>query len=197
MGTEFELKYNATPAVQSQLLALAENWQTIAMETTYYDTPSGAFSARKYTLRTRLENGTSICTIKTPAAHGARGEWEFPCDDIMAAIPMLCKLGAPAELADWVKEGLQCVCGARFTRQAATVQQGDTLLELALDHGILFSKNRQQPLCEIEVELKSGSPTDAQIYAAMLAERYSLTAQPYSKFCRALALNKEATHGTA
>ena len=191
MGTEFELKYSATEAVQAQLLTVAQNWKTIAMETTYYDTPSGALSQQKYTLRRRLENGVSICTVKTPAAQGARGEWEVPCDDICTAIPALCKLGAPADLAELVKEGLQNVCGARFTRQAAIVQQGQTTLELALDRGILFSGERQQPLCEVEIELKHGLRADALIYAGILAAQFTLTPQPYSKFRRALALYKQ------
>lgn len=197
MGTEFELKYSATETVQAQLLSLTKNWETITMETTYYDTPSGALSRRNYTLRRRLENGISICTVKTPAPQGARGEWEVPCNNIYEAIPKLCKLGGPAELTELVKEGLQSICGARFTRQAATVQQGQTVLELALDRGILFSGEQQQPLCEIEVELKSGLRTDALTYASMLAHRFSLTPESHSKFRRALALHKEATHGAA
>lgn len=197
MGMEFELKYSTTQAVQAQLLSVAKGWKTIAMETTYYDTPSGALSGRKYTLRRRLENGVSICTVKTPAAKGVRGEWEVPCEDIYAAVPMLCKLGAPADLTGLIKEGLLAVCGARFTRQAATIQHGQSILELALDQGILFSGDRQQPLCEVEVELKNGLRADALTFAGVLAAQFSLTPEPHSKFRRALALYKEATHGTA
>ncbi len=196
MAIEFELKYSATPEIHEQLLPLAENWVTIAMETTYYDTPSCALSNRKYTLRRRLENGVSICTVKTPAANGARGEWETPCEDIQAAIPVLCKLGAPADLSLLAAEGLTNLCGARFTRRAATVQQEDSLLELALDQGVLFSGALQQPLCEVEVELKTGEPTHALVYANMLAQKFSLSPQPHSKFRRALSLYKEANHGT-
>ena len=196
MGLEFELKYTATEQAQAQMLSLAENWEPIEMETTYYDTPSGALSGRKYTLRCRLENGVSICTVKTPAANGARGEWETPCEDIQAAIPVLCKLGAPVDLSTLTAGGLTAVCGARFTRQAAVVRQGDSLLEIALDHGVLFSGSLQEPLCEIEVELKSGEPSDALTYANMLALQFSLIPQPHSKFRRALSLYKEANHGT-
>lgn len=191
MGTEFELKYRATPAVQAQLLSLANNWETVTMETTYYDTPSGALSGRKYTLRRRLENGVSVCTMKTPADQGMRGEWETPCEDILAAVPILCKLGSPADLADLVKEGLQAVCGARFVRRYTRIKQGETVLELALDQGILFSGALQQPLCEVEVELKSGLTADALTYAGILAHRFSLTPEPHSKFRRALALYKQ------
>ena len=62
MGIEFELKYRATPEIQEEL-AQDGHWRSIAMETTYYDTPSKAMSSRFFTLRRRKENGASICTL--------------------------------------------------------------------------------------------------------------------------------------
>ena len=70
MAIEYELKFQATPQQLAQIdRAFQEEGQTLSMETTYYDTPSGALSARHYTLRTRLENGVSVCTLKTPAGN--------------------------------------------------------------------------------------------------------------------------------
>ena len=88
MGVEFELKY-AMP--EEALAAICREypgrWDRIAMETTYYDTPAGDLSARRYTLRTRLENGVPVCAVKTPAEDGSRGEWEVQEADITAAVP--------------------------------------------------------------------------------------------------------------
>lgn len=190
MGYEFELKFRATEESQ-QAIAETGTWHTVTMETTYYDTPSGALSRRHYTLRRRLENGVSVCTLKTPAGELGRGEWETECDTIEAAIPELCKLGSPAELPALVQEGLMPVCGARFTRQASTVETEGTVLEIALDKGILFAGEKALPLCELEVELKSGSREQAAAYALALAHQYELAPEPASKFKRALAL-KEA-----
>lgn len=197
MGTEFELKYKATPAQHSALLSLSQSWQSISMETTYYDTPSLSLSALKYTLRRRLENGVSICTVKTPLPGNLRGEWEVQCADISQAIPMLCKLGAPENLISLTQEGLIPLCGARFLRRAAVICQAETLLEVALDAGILFSGSRQQPLCEVEVELKSGSKTDALAFGNAIALQCGLETEPTSKFRRALWLYEEEHHGTA
>ena len=99
MAMEYEWKFKATPEV----LAAIDNTFTgvateIAMETTYYDTPSGALSARHYTLRRRLENGVSVCTLKAPAGN-ARGEWEMECESIHAAVVKLPALGCPEELS--------------------------------------------------------------------------------------------------
>ncbi len=189
MGIEFELKSRATPEIQEKL-AKTSQWHSISMETTYYDTPSQALSQRHYTLRRRLENGVSVCTLKAPAGELARGEWETECDTIEGAIPELCKLGCPENLPALVSEGLIPVCGARFTRRASTVEFQSTVLEVALDRGILFAGEKEIPLCEIEVELKEGEPALAVAYAKALAQTYGLVPESGSKFKRALALRE-------
>lgn len=192
MGIEFEMKYSATPEQQDALLAAYElSCRVIRMETTYYDTPSAAFSDRHITLRRRMENDVSVCTVKTPVEGYGRGEWECGCDDILSALPKLIALGAPEALAVWAAEGLQEVCAARFTRQAADFNWNGAVLEIALDRGVLIGGGREVPLCEIEVELKSGEPDSAMAFARELAERYGLRSEKKSKFRRALALAKE------
>lgn len=195
MGMEIELKYRASERVQAQVQADHGPWQEIAMETTYYDTPSGALSARRMTLRRRLENGVSICTVKTLAGDIGRGEWDIEEDSIQRAVEKLCKLGGPEELLRLAREGLQAVCGARFIRRCCTVELPEAVVELALDAGILFSESRQEPLCEIEAELKSGQPEALVAFGRELARRYGLEPEERSKFRRALALGEEREHG--
>ena len=191
MGIEFELKYSATAQAQAALRqAIQGEWLSLQMETTYYDTREGYLAQRHYTLRRRLENGKSVCTIKTPSGSTARGEWETECEDIIAAIPELCKLGCPKDLAVFADMGLIPVCGARFTRQACTLNSGDAVLELALDKGVLFGGSKEIPLCEAEVELKSGSEEAALAFGKELAAVYGLQPEPKSKFRRALDLRE-------
>jgi len=190
MGVEFELKYRADTDAQARLLQDFGPWQAITMATTYYDSPSGALAARKFTLRCRLENGTPVCTVKAPAGKLERGEWELSGEpDILKAIPTLCGIGAPGELQALAAEGLLPICGASFTRQAAVIAEADAVLELALDSGFLFAGENRAPLCEVEVELKSGSRETAMAFGALLAARYGLIPEPKSKFKRALELN--------
>lgn len=194
MGIEFELKYKATPQVLQKLsAAFSGQEQRFSMRTTYYDTPSGAFSARKCTLRRRMENDVSVCTLKTPGDGLGRREWEVACDHIEEAIEKLCKLGAPEEVLSLAKEGLQPICGARFTRIAKTIAYGKSVLELALDEGVLTGADRQIPLCEVEVELKEGTRESCLAFADGLAETYGLQPEESSKFRRALALYKGET----
>jgi triphosphatase len=158
------------------------------METTYYDTPGKALSSRRVTLRRRMENGRSICTVKTPAHGGARGEWELECDFIENSIPLLCKLGAPKWIAEAVAEGLVPVCGAVFSRQACQIGVDGAAVEIAVDFGRLFGGTKQLPLCEIEVEYKSGDKALAAAFADQLATRFGLEKENDSKFRRALSL---------
>ena len=193
MGVEFELKYRASEKKQKTVIERSQGpWLMITMETTYYDTPDGALEKLHYTLRRRLENGVSVCTVKTPMPGIGRGEWEIQCDSITEAIPELCKLGAPENLLTLTAQGVQPVCGARFTRRAVQMRCGSSDVELALDSGELFAGDKTQPLCEIEVELKNGSRDDAVLFANLLASQYDLVQEKKSKFRRALDLREEA-----
>jgi triphosphatase len=187
MGVEFELKYRANA---DQLAALAEKfpgpWVSYWMETTYYDTAHRDLGSKAMTLRCRLENGEAVCTVKTPEIDGTRGEWDCRCDDIHAALPELCKLGAPDFLLTLGQ--LEVVCGARFTRKAATIVTEDFTAELALDSGVLLGGGREIPLCEAELELKSGSKDAMIVYAQVLAHRLGLVPERKSKFRRAAEL---------
>ena len=185
MATELEWKFAAT---ESGFAALEKCYKEvlspIRMETTYFDTPDQSLSARRWTLRRRLENGVSVCTVKTPAG-SARGEWEVEAPSIEEAIPRLLALGCPAELAELVREGLVPTCGARFTRRCATVTLPGGTVELALDQGVLLGCDREIPLWEAEVELKDGSQAVCDGFADRLAARFALEPEPLSKFARA------------
>lgn len=190
MGREFELKFRAA---QTQIDAIREKYgdfAAISMETTYYDTPAGDLSRLHWTLRRRMENGTSVCTVKTPAPGGGRGEWELPCEDITAAIPELCKLGCPEALSALTSGGVIEVCGARFIRLAKTLEGKGCTVELALDRGVLTGSGKELPFAEAEVELKSGSERAAVEFAAELAAEFGLFPEKRSKYRRALALAK-------
>ena len=190
MAVEYELKFAAKGEVLAAVRqTLGGQWTQYAMKTTYFDTADGALSARKWTLRRRLENGVSVCALKTPATMG-RQELEVVCDTIEAAISELCKLGAPKELLELTANGVKPVCGAAFTRFARRVELPEGAVEVALDSGELFAGEKRQPLCELEVELKAGQPAVAQNFALALAARYDLLPETKSKFKRALALSR-------
>ena len=191
MGKEFEIKFAATPAQLAALEAAFQPLTPISMETTYYDALDGSLSARHITLRRRMENGISVCTVKTPLDGLGRGEWDTECSRIEEAVPVLCKLCCTEDLPLLTRSGIVEVCGARFLRKCATLHSHGCTLELALDEGVLLGGSQEIPLCEVEVELKEGNEEDALLFARILAAKYGLKQENRSKFRRALALAKE------
>ena len=189
MGIEFELKFSADPsqqeAIQKQYLPSYEQYR---MQTIYYDTPTAALSARHITLRCRMENEEAVCTVKTPLDGYGRGEWDCRCSDIVKAIPLLVEAGADGALIDLTAEGVIPVCGARFIRHCGSIEFAGSVLEIALDQGVLTGGSKEQPLCEVEVELKSGQPEAAVAFGMELQKLFNLVPQNKSKFRRALEL---------
>ena len=145
MGREFERKYRGDSGIIAAIRASFGDFSEIRMETVYYDTLDAALSRRRWMLRRRYENGTSVCTLKTPLPDGSRGEWETPCDDIRLAIKELCKLGAPEGLLTLTAGGLTEACAARFTRLAKRLTLERCTVELALDEGALMGGAWRRP----------------------------------------------------
>ncbi len=188
MGREFELKFQADSQIIEEIHNKYGEFTTIRMKTSYYDTPGKDLRPKRWTLRRRMENGVSVCTLKTPLADGSRGEWEVEADSIEAGILALCKLDVPAGLAELAQAGLEEVCTARFTRLAKTLTLADATVELALDEGALLGGGQVLPFAEVEVELKDGSEEAALAFAAALAREFGLVPERKSKQQRALAL---------
>lgn len=188
MGREFELKFRTTPAQLDAIAAEFGEFSSISMETTYFDTPSHALSARHITLRRRLENGKSVCTLKTPGEGYSRGEWNVKQAELASAIPELCKLSGVEALSQWAIEGFFPLCAARFIRQRKILSFPEFTAELVLDRGLLLGAGREMPLCELELELTSGSEAALVDYGQKLAEKYGFVPESDSKFRRAFAL---------
>lgn len=188
MGRELELKFAASSETLDAMEEKYAPLTPITMHTRYFDTPHQAFRERRWTLRLRLENGRPICTLKTRLPDGSRGEYETENGDIVSAIPALLEQGAPAELEELAREGLEEVCGARFTRLARIIDVPGGQVELALDRGEFTGGGRTLPFTEAEAELKAGPDEVLARFGRALAEEFSLREEPRSKIQRAMAL---------
>lgn len=187
MATEFELKYRTTPVQRENILRFYPDGYThIPMTTTYYDAPDWSLSARHFTLRHRQEGQRHVCTLKTPAPGGARGEWEVECGDISAALGLLEELSGEA-----LPRELIVRCGARFERLAKMIEAEAFTAELALDQGILLNGEKTVAFAEAELELKSGSRQAMESFAREFAQRFDLKQEPKSKYARAKQLGTE------
>ena len=189
MAVEYELKYRATPEILERIRADFPGEYTVTeMTTTYYDTPGADLAKLYWTLRHRQEGDIHICTLKTPAGIDGRSEYEWKCGDIMDAIPHLCRLSGSSALAQLAERGLVATCGARFTRTARKLIAGSTMVELAMDSGVLVNGDREEPFAEVEVELKQGYREETEVMGYLIRESYGLTTENRSKFMRAKAL---------
>ena len=188
MGRELELKFAASSETLDAMEEKYAPLTPITMHTRYFDTPHQVFRGRRWTLRVRLENGRPICTLKTRLSDGSRGEYETESGDIVSAIPALLEQGAPAELEELAREGLEEVCGARFTRLARIIDVPGGQVELALDRGEFTGGGRTLPFTEAEAELKAGPDEVLARFGRALAEEFSLREEPRSKIQRAMAL---------
>ena len=188
MGRELELKFAASSETLDAMEEKYAPLTPITMHTRYFDTPHQAFRGRRWTLRLRLENGRPICTLKTRLPDGSRGEYETESGDIVSAIPVLLEQGAPAELEELAREGLEEVCGARFTRLDRIIDVPGGQVELALDRGEFTGGGRTLPFTEAEAELKAGPDEVLARFGRALAAEFSLREEPRSKIQRAMAL---------
>ena len=169
-----------------------EGFRMYDMATVYYDTADRVLKQKRWTLRLRQENHLLVATLKTPAGGRARAEYECEAASIPAAIPLLLAQGAPEALGELDGDALHPLCTAQFTRRAANLQFADgTVCELAGDIGMLAGGKKQENLCEVELELKSGSADVVKAFADKLMKRFGLQEEPRSKFARAAALAEE------
>ncbi len=197
MGQELEFKLAVKDSAQlaeilagREVAALCGPWREIRMETTYFDTPSRALSARKWMLRCRRENNNRVVCLKVPMENHLRGEWELPALCINAEVlGRLVQSGAPEALPSLCEEGLVPVCGAEFLRRAAMLHFPDgSTAELAGDSGLLYGSAQKLPFTELELELYGGSSAAMKALADVLCLHYGLHEESLSKFARARQL---------
>ncbi len=188
---ETELKFEVDPATADRLLhdlALASEGEEVILKSVYYDTPGAVLRGRGLALRVRDDGGKCIQTVKqTTTTNFQRGEWEHeidgPAPDMKAAgdSPLLKALGkAVADLKPAFEVSVE------RARRTMAVDGGE--IEVALDRGAVSADGYGSPICELELELKSGSPLILFQMARTLAKTASLDLSFITKADRGYAL---------
>jgi len=176
---EIEIKFQADrPALNAILgsrhlqgAALSPERELLSI---YFDTPGRDLQRRGLTLRLRRKGrAIPVLGVKwTDDAAGdlfARGEIETRAPggepDIGLFEPAL-----RDRLNDAIgDQPLSPVFKTHVKRRTAVIRQGRSEIELALDDGVVIADDQSRPLCEAELELKSGSATDLIDLARLLA----------------------------
>lgn len=144
---------------------------TLQLGNTYYDTPSGDLNKQKTALRIRRMGDRYIQTLKTrgefvDGAH-RRQEWEWPLLGTKLKMGLLADtpVGQSVNLAE-----LQPVFETNFERRVVMIEQGDSLIEVAIDSGEIVADGQSRPLNEIEFELKAGNASGLLAWARRMAD---------------------------
>lgn len=141
----------------------------------YFDTGEWDLFKRGLSLRIRRCGNERIQTIKSgdgsAAASFTRAEWERPVPDDSL---ILDDPEAEALLAG-ASNNLAPVFEVHVKRHRWRLTESDATIEVALDFGKVVAADRQTPLWEIELEMKTGSPT--ALFA--LARKINLIAPAY------------------
>jgi len=204
MPTEWEIKLSIPDGQtagrilrDTEIIQLSESpFQTVPMRARYYDTPDGCLEARRWTLRLRNEGGCDIAALKLQGeSRGGvyrRDEFEAAAESVESAVPGLLAAGAPPELAELIKSGLNERCRIEFDRQAVPLSwDGGTKAMLSIDQGAIYAGGRTLPLLELELELLSGETEDLLDLAERLKQAYRLTPGLLGKYVRGLRLLRE------
>lgn len=196
---ELEFKWDAEPALQENVLlwALDRNAaraRLTRMDARYFDTADGLLAADKTALRLRQEGTESVCCLKLRGTNVRGGlhsheEYECPAENLADGLHDLPGRGAPPELcARLLTLPLVETCRIRLLRYTVLLRGGGAEAELAFDRGEMLSGDKRAPLCEIELEHKSGPEADFLTLGSALVKAFGLKAQPLSKLARARAL---------
>ncbi|MDP2694716.1 MAG: CHAD domain-containing protein [Gallionella sp.] len=151
----------------------------------YYDTPKLELHQSAMALRLRRAGGQWLQTLKgggsVKAGMHQRNEWEIPVS--RAALDF-----SPSQTVDWeahlplrLRKKLQPIFVTDFSRTSRILDWQGARIELCMDHGEVRTDHHSTPICELELELKSGEPRQLFELALALLEIVPLELEPVSK----------------
>lgn len=164
---KLELPAAAAPLLQGLPLIrrIGKKPQCKTEVSVYYDTPERDLRKRGLTLRVRYSDGCYVQTIKAASdgAIFARDEWEWelagPRPDLRGAAATALK----PLLSKKFCRRLRPLFETRVRRTLYPLVGEACTMALSLDRGSITTAKSTQPLCEVEVELQSGS--EAELFA--------------------------------
>lgn len=208
-SAEIELKL-ALPASDPQELAkqlarvpaLARRKATHEqLHNVYYDTPDQVLRQQRVALRVRRAGTQArpqwLQTLKmggsSDSALSRRGEWEVPLPD--ATLSRKALKTTPWSGIDpdgTVFKALAPCFATHFDRTLWRVRRRDgSVIEVALDIGEVVAGDRRAPLCELELELRAGSPVALFDLARQIAGTVAVLPASMSKAQRGYALAQD------
>jgi len=170
--------------------------RTAQLVSTYYDSADRRLARAGVALRVRREGRRFVQTVKGPASDisggglSARSEYEWPVRSNRPDPRPLAKTPWRRLFAKAVRKGgLEPVFTTDFRRTTIPVAFADsTLATVCIDAGKIRSGDRQERLCELEIELEAGVASRLFELAQALAADVPLAIETQSKADRGHAL---------
>ncbi len=163
------------------------------LDAAYFDTRDDDLRRAGLTLRVRRENGVYVQTVKG-AGGLAREEWNDPA---ASATPDAGAGKSGRRLRRVLRKVKNGALHERFrvkvTRTTIAFLAGGAVIEAAVDVGFIQAgrgARARLPVCELELELKSGAPALLHDFALRVADRLHLRLEGQSKSGRGYALAK-------
>ncbi len=171
METEIELKFIVSPEFSSQLLNKITEAKILQQSSRelgniYFDTPDQLLRQHDIGLRIRRFDDVYVQTLKTAgrvvAGLHQRPEYNVEIDGDAPTLALHPADAWPEGFdVDLAQQQIKPLFSTDFTRQQWLVAMPDgSQIELAYDHGDVHTNGKSSPICEVELELKSGQ-TDA------------------------------------
>ena len=167
MSNEIEIKLAVSDQAFNELEEHLKNFTCLAykkrfLSNTYYDYPDHFLAKKKMGLRIRQEDQELTLTLKTngevfgglhsrPEYNLSLTEKETPTNDQLRELYPFEQLPSST---------LQPIFSTDFNRAFWLVEFQQSKIEVAFDQGKIIAGESEQPICEIEFELKSGNVQD-------------------------------------
>ena len=169
MAVETELKLRIAPEQLASLKrhALLKTYSitrpvTRRLQNIYYDTPKLDLHKSEMALRLRHTGRQWLQTLKGGGSMQAglhrRNEWEVPVKRAALDFSATQEVEWDEHLRPSLRKKLHPIFVTDFTRNSRMLDFQGAQIELCIDQGEVRTEQHSVPICELELELKSGEP---------------------------------------
>lgn len=167
MSNEVEIKLAVSDKAFNELEEHLKNFTCLVhkkqfLSNTYYDYPDHFLAKQKMGLRIRQEDQKLTLTLKTngEVVGGLHSRPEYNLSLTEKETPTNAQLRELYSFEQLPSSTLQPIFSTDFNRTFWFVEFQQSKIEVAFDQGKIISGESEQPICEIEFELKSGNVQD-------------------------------------
>ena len=179
--------------------------EAVRLENIYYDTEDLKLSAKGAAVRVRLYHSEEGEKYEHTIKYGGgvsnglhqRYEWNVVREDNEFNKKEFVKAASssddPVELLEEVLDDinddeLKPFCRTDFNRTTYTFGFGDSIMEVCFDCGKIIAGDKEETICELELELESGDVVDLKEMAQFIVDNTGAELFDESKFKRCMKL---------